>query len=196
MKTNIKATIQTVITVGFMATLLNLGGCSTIQVSQDFDPQASFSGLQTYQWLPADMQTKPKASEFEKSNPLIAKRIKAALVQELSLKGQSLVNGDADAYITYHISSMQKIRSTPVTTTIGFGSGGGGVFTGFGFQTGSDIQQYEEGQLVVDILNKKGQLLWRGTSSTPLEEHASPEETTELINKVMKKLMAQYPPKK
>lgn len=188
--------IRTLITLGFITMLLSLSGCSTIQVSQDYDQQASFSNLHSYQWLPADMQTKPKASDFQKNNPLIAKRIETALVHELSLKGQSIVPKDADAYITYHISSAQKIRSSPVTTSIGFGTGGRGIYTGFGFQTGSDIQQYEEGQLVIDILSLKGKLLWRGTSSTPLEEHSTPEETTKLINEVIKKLMAQYPPKK
>ncbi|MPQ76872.1 DUF4136 domain-containing protein [Hydrogenovibrio sp. JE_KL2] len=182
---------------GLFASLLLLSGCSMIQVSQDYDPKADFTQLHSYQWLPADMQTKPKATDFEKTNPLIAKRIETALVHELNLKGQSIVDKGADAYITYHISSVSKIRSSPVTTSIGFGSGlGGGVYTGFGFQTGSDVEQYQEGQLVVDILSLKGQLLWRGTSSTPLEDHSTPEETTKLVNEIVQKLMAQYPPKK
>lgn len=178
---------------GLLTSLLY--GCSSIQVSQDYAPGIQFSGLKNYQWLPADQETKPTATEFAKNNPLIAKRIKDAIRHELSLKGFSIVDQNADAFITYHISSIQKLRSSPVTTTIGFGTGfGGHSFGGFGFQTGSDIDQYEQGQLIIDVLSKQGKLLWRGKSTTPLEEHASPEETTKLINEVIQKLLAQYPP--
>ncbi|MDX1795568.1 MAG: DUF4136 domain-containing protein [Hydrogenovibrio sp.] len=170
-------------------------GCSSIQVSQDYAPGIQFSGLKTYQWLPADQQTKPTATEFTKNNPLIAKRIEDAIRYELSQKGLSIVDQKADAYITYHISSIQKLRSSPVTTTIGFGTGfGSHTYGGFGFQTGADIDQYEQGQLIIDVLSKQGKLLWRGKSTTPLEEHTTPEETTKLINEVIQKLLAQYPP--
>lgn len=177
--------------------LVTLAGCSTIQVSQDYDNSTDFSQIHSFQWLPAAKQSKPKAADFNKQNPLIAKRIENAITHEMNLKGQPIVNQGADAYITYHIASVQKIRSSPVTTSIGFGTGiSGGLYTGFGFQSGNNVEPYDEGQLVVDILSLKGQLLWRGTSTTPLEEHSTPEETTKLINKIVQKLLAQYPPKK
>lgn len=176
--------------------LLGLVGCSNIQVSQDYQENTNFSNYQTYYWLPADKQTKPKAVTFEKENPLLAQRIKNAIEQALQTKGYRLVDTPdaADAYITYHYSTSQKIRSDQVTTGIGFGTGWYGGFGGIGFQTAPDVEQYEEGQLLIDVLTKDDKLLWRGKSTAPLNEHPKPEETTKRVQEIVQKMMAQYPP--
>jgi len=177
------------------ATLFTLSACSTIEVSQDYDPKADFTKINSFEWLPAEKQTKPKASDFEKKNPLIAKRIEAAIESELKLKGKTFKDSQADAFVTYHISSLQKIHSSPVTTSVGVGRGWGAGYGSIGFQTSPDVRQYEEGQLLIDVLDKNGNLMWRGKATSPLEEHPTPEETTKHINEAVQKLMSQFPPK-
>jgi len=174
-----------------------LSACSSVEVSQDFSPQSDFSKYKSFEWLPADKQTKPKAADFEKKNELIAKRITDAITREMTAKGLSFQASGADAYITYHISSVQKIRSSQVTTSIGHGRGWGyGGYGSVGFQSSPEVRQYEEGQLIIDILDKDGKLVWRGKSSSPVQEHPTPEETSKLVNEHVQKLLAQYPPKK
>ncbi len=56
--------------------VFGLSGCSTVQVSDDYDTSTDFSQLKTYDWLPAGDQVKPTAEEFEKKNPLIANAFK------------------------------------------------------------------------------------------------------------------------
>lgn len=171
-----------------------LSACSGIQVSQDYDDKANFTNIKTLQWVPDDKQIDPKATEFAKKNPLIAKRIEKAITTEMQAKGHQFVTQNPDAFITYHVGTKSKIRSQPVTTSIGFGTFGGGSFGGIGIQTSPDVEQYEEGRLVIDILDKNQKLLWRGTSTTYIEDHLSSEETTELVNELVQKLLAQYPP--
>lgn len=179
-----------VLIFSFMALLLS--ACSSIQVSQDYDKSTDFSQLKHYQWLPTKQQTKPKASNFETQNPLIAKRIIQAVEANLNAKGTPFNADKVDAYVTYHVSTKTRVRSSPVTTSVGFGTYG--RYGSVGFQTAPDIQQYEEGKLVIDIIDLKGQLLWRGTSSSIIQEHPTPEESTAKINEVVTKMLAQYPP--
>ncbi len=176
---------------------LFLIGCSSVQVSQDYDATANFNHIKTFQWQAAGQQTKPKAADFEKKDPLIAERIRIAIKAQLALQGFSLVDNHADAFITYHISSVQKVRSNVGNVSIGFGTGfGSSSYGSIGFQSAPDIQQYQEGLLIIDIISKDGKLLWRGNSSTALEEHPTPADTTKLIQEVVQKLLMQYPPDK
>lgn len=182
------------ITLFSLLLILGLAGCSTIPVNQDYDSTTNFTGIKSMQWLPATQQTEPKASEFVKQQPLIAKRIQSAISQSLSAKGIKLVNQSADAYITYHVSVQSKLRSEPFTTTFGFGTFGrrGGIV----FQTAPELYEVDEGKLVIDILNLQEEVIWRGISTSLLTEQATPQQTTELVNRVVDKVLQQYPPTK
>ncbi|MEA3405862.1 MAG: DUF4136 domain-containing protein [Pseudomonadota bacterium] len=181
--------------VAILGLLLIFGvtGCSTIPVNQDYDSSANFSGIKSMQWLPTAQQTEPKASEFVKQQPLIAKRIQSAITLSLSAKGIELVDQSADAYITYHVSVQSKLRSEPFTTSFGFGTFGrrGGIV----FHSAPELYEYDEGKLVIDILNLQGEVIWRGISTSLLTEQSSPQQTTELVNQVVNKVLQQYPPK-
>lgn len=173
--------------------VVTLSSCSSIQVSQDYQPGADFSQFKSYQWLPANLQTKPTQATFEKQNPLIAERINSAIVNDFKQKGFRFVENGADAYVSYHIKVSTKIRSRPVTTTVGVGTYWN--YGSIGIQSSPEIQQYEEGTLIVDVLDKDNKLMWRGTSTTYVEQHSDPQDTTKLVNEVVAKLLEQYPPK-
>lgn len=175
-----------------MGTLHGLTGCSSIQVSQDYDKTADFKALQTVQWLEEADQVEPKAATFSSQNPLIAKRITQAIAKELSTKGMTFVDENPTGYVTYHIETITKPRSNQVTTTFGFGSHGS--FGGFGFQTHPDGDYYDEGKLVIDLFNDQKKMIWRGISTRYVEQHTAPEEMTKTIQEVVKKLLEQYPP--
>jgi len=175
--------------------VLGLVGCSSIPINQDYDTSANFNAIKKVQWLPVQQQTKPTAYEFEKQNPLIAKRIQNAIQSSLQSKGVALVNDQADAFVTYRFSVESKLRSEPFRTSIGFGFGSFGRHGGFLFNTAPELYEYDEGNLVIDILDMRGNLIWRGMSPSLLKEQSSPEETTKLVNAVVAKVLSQYPPK-
>lgn len=173
--------------------LFSLSGCSSIQVSQDYDATANFSVIKTIQWLSEADQIEPKATTFAAQNPLIAKRIARAISTELNQKGITFVDKNPTGYVTYHIETVSKPRANQVTTSFGFGSYG--RFGGFGFQTSPDNDYYDQGKLVIDLFNDQKKLIWRGISTRYVEEHTAPDELTKTIQEVVKKLLDQYPPK-
>ena len=172
-----------------------LTGCSSIPINQDYDASADFSAIKKVQWLPIQQQVKPTAHEFEKQNPLIAKRIRNAIQSSLSHKGMALVNDQADAFITYRVSVESKLRTDNVRTSIGFGFSHFSRHGGLIFNTTPDLYEYDEGKLVIDILDMRGNLIWRGMSPSLLQEQSTPAETTNLVNSVVAKVLSQYPPK-
>ncbi len=176
-----------------LGTLYGLTGCSSIQVSQDYDETAHFSDIKAVQWLEEADQVEPKAAMFAAKNPLIAKRIRQAITNELSRKAISFVDQNPNGYVTYHVETLSKPRPNQVTTSFGFGSHGS--FGGFGFQTHPDGDYYDEGKLVIDLFDDQKKLIWRGISTRYVEEHTAPEEMTQTIQEVVKKLLEQYPPK-
>ena len=175
---------------------LFLTGCSTIEVSHDYNQSVSFTKLKTFQWLPEKMQTKPKAANFELKNPFIAQRIKRAIEEQMLEKGLVVKDSNADAYITFQMIETKKTLKQPKTRIgLGLGSVFNYGFGSIGFDLSPERETFQQSLLSIDIQDKKKQLLWRGKSTSPVEKHPTPEETTELINEIIEKLLAQYPPK-
>jgi hypothetical protein len=176
--------------------LLWLGGCSTVEVSHDYERQANFSQIQSLMWLPAQAQTTPKAADFAKENPLIAKRIEQAIQDQLPAKGLTLVEADtdSDAYITYHASTEKTLSSSPFGTSIGMGTGTGSVFGGVLWRTGPDLETHNESVLKIDLLDRSHNLIWRGTGTTVLPDHPDATTLDERIREMVQKVLQQYPP--
>lgn len=173
---------------------LFLVGCSSVPTNQDYDTNFDFSSIKSLEWLPATKQTLPKAISFEQQNPLIAKRIQMAITEQFAQKGVAMrTAGLSDAYITYHYSTKRVLQQEPVSTSFGFGVFGS--HSGVMFRTNPDLYEVEEGRLVIDILNKNNQLLWRGISPSLLTEQATPQETTATVQQIVASILAQYPPK-
>lgn len=173
--------------------ILALTGCSNIPINQDYDPNTDFSQIKRLQWLAQNQQIAPKASDYQKQQPLMAKRIERAIQNALINQGVLLVTQEADAFITYHVTVENALYTEPVTTHFSLGSFGrhGGIM----FQTSPDIYQYKQGKLVIDILDLKGDLLWRGISPSLLTEQTTPEITSQKVNAVVEKILSQFPPK-
>ena len=170
-----------------------LTGCSTLKVSQDYDSTADFSSLKTFAWQDTNQ---PETEDIRVDSPLIDQRIRTAITTHLALKGLELSDVDLpDARVAYRYTILSKIRSSPVSTGVGLGYLGGRSISGIGIQTGTDIQQVDQGLLVVDILSgPTGKLLWRGTSTRTVTTHATPEKISQDIDTTIQTLLDQYPP--
>jgi uncharacterized protein DUF4136 len=80
---------------------------------------------------------------------------------------------------------------------MGFGYGRYGSFGTVGIRTGSEINEYDEGLLIIDFLKPGSDMvLWRGNSTRVVETHSTPEKTIEKINQTIGKMLAQFPPGK
>ncbi|MEE4112569.1 MAG: DUF4136 domain-containing protein [Desulfobacteraceae bacterium] len=176
----------------FAATLV-LGGCSGVQVNQDYDPATDFSSMGAYRW---ESETQAKTGDLRIDNPLRDTRIRAAVARQLADKGfvQS-TDGNATFLVRYQYTLRQKIESDGAGGGIGFGIGSYGRHGGVAIGTGSNIREYDEGVLTIDFVDAASQhLLWRGTGYQRFREYDDPQKASRDINTLVEKILAQFPP--
>ena len=170
-----------------------LAACGGAQVSQDYDPGMDFSRLRTFDWYPSQ---EPVSNDPATNSPLIAQRIRSAVVRNLTQKGyQKVEDRTPDFFVHYQLSVRQKLSSSGVSTSVGIGGGfGGGGFGGIGIG-GPSVREIEEGTLVLDVIEAgSGKLAWRGTGSKPLSKSPTPEKTTQEVDATVDQILAQFPP--
>src|SRR5262245_42555679 len=96
----------------FAAFALSLAGCSTFAVEEDYDKEANFDTLRTYEWLPANFGDEEDIKGVMARNQLIDKRIRRGVNNELAHKGFQEVTSNPDFYIMYHVGLNDKIQVT------------------------------------------------------------------------------------
>ncbi len=172
--------------------LLTLG-CSSLQVSQDYDIETDFSGLNTFVWKSANQE---KTGDIRVDNPLLDARIRAAVQRALTAKGfRKSPTGAADFTVSYVFQIHTKIRSDNVRTGVGFGFGGSGSFGSVGVSSGGNVREFDEGMLVIDLTDPGGsRLLWRGTAIRPISPRSDPAQITADVDETVNKILAQFPP--
>lgn len=177
-----------------LATLLVLGGCSGVQVNQDYDQATDFKSMQAFRW---ESETQEKTGDLRIDNPLRDTRIRAAVARQLSDKGFVLAaDGKATFLVRYQYTLRQKIESDGAAGGIGFGVGSYGRHGGVAIGTGNNIREYDEGTLTIDFVDTASQtLLWRGTGTQRFREYKDPEKTTSDINTLVEMILAQFPPR-
>ena len=164
--------------------------CSSVRVSQDYDPTKNIQGLKTYAWK---SETQEPTGDFRVDNPLLDARIRDAVDRNLAALGfKKISDGKPDFLVAYQYVIQRKIESDRVSTGVGFGFGTWGSRGGVGISTGSSVSEFDEGLMAIDFLDVgKGALLWRGSGSRRVNQHEDPARTTQKINEMVDKIMAQ-----
>lgn len=165
--------------------LFFLISCSSISVHQDYDPEYDFSKLKTYGFIPLSTESG--------IDQLSADKLDAAIKNELNSKGYTL-SDKSDFGIALMFSSKTKTNIQSYGYGYGYGYWGRPGMYGTG---GVDVTQYDEGTLVIDIIDMTEQkLVWRGIGSGAMEQSPTVEERTENINNAVNQILAQFPPTK
>ena len=172
--------------------LLSLG-CSGLEVSQDYDLAADFSGLKSFAWKSADQL---KTGDIRIDNLLLDARIRAAVERALIANGfRKATHGTPDFTVSYVFQIRRRIESERVRTRIGVGSVGGGGFGGVGVSTGGGASEIDQGMLVIDVSEPgSSDLLWRGTGIRRLPRQANPQQITAEVDQTVDNILAQFPP--
>ena len=173
------------------AALTLLTGCSSVNVSRDYDVSTDFSKLKTFAW---QHEEQPQTGNPRIDNDLIDERVRAAINAELKAKGFRLVDkAGADFHMAYFIDYKQRIGGSSVS----FGMGGGsyGRHGGVGYNTG--VSDYEEGHLTIDIINPSDEKnIWRGVGRRTAYDGNSPKKITKVVNSAVAGILKKFPPKK
>jgi hypothetical protein len=130
------------------------------------------------------------ARAAQQQNTLLDQRIRRAVDDQLKLKGLKQDASDPDLLIVYHTGLEDKVNVTDWGYTYG------SYYWGWGGRS-IDVYQYQEGTLIVDLINARTDMLaWRGWATKTLADNPSPEQVEHTINTVIERIFSSYPPQK
>lgn len=169
-------------------------GCSGIKVSQDYQPDMNFNNLKTYTWK---YITQKKTGDVRIDSSLMDNRFRKATENALLGKGLIAAEKTPDFHVAYTYTISKKNYSRPVNTGIGFGYGSYIRYGTIGIRMGTQVDEYDEGLLVIDFFKPDSDIvLWRGKSTHWVDTHSTPESKTDQINRIVEKILSQFPPRK
>ncbi len=198
--------------------VLTLSACASLQVRTDYDPQASFAQLRTYDW---SNQTADAGQDPAVNSPLVERRIRHAIDSTLGRMGyQRVTTGTPDFRVAYRIVAE---RQTTVDRGYGYGSYGYGSYyrggylghghfghgsfghgrfgrSRFGFGYGpyygsSRVREYTRARLVLDVVDARtDELIWRGWATKSLEDNPTPEAVRKYVKAAVEKILEKFPP--
>jgi hypothetical protein len=160
------------------------------EVRYIFDNNAGFANFRTYKWV--------AINDAAKVDDLLDKQIKDAVDAELTKKGLTKTDADADLYIGYLAGIGTEIQFSSYNTGWGYGPGwsrGGWYRGGGGMTKGPNFYGIYAGQLAVDMNDSKNHaLVWRGLASKAIDPEAKPDKQHEKLANAVAKLLKNYPP--
>lgn len=170
-------------TIAALAVGLVLTLAATFASAQDVKtnamPGVDFSKFHTYKWITIEGTSHP--------NQIVDQEIKQSIDSQLSAKGLTKTDGEADLYVGYQTA----VDHEKEWNAYGMGGrwGGGGMATA----TQSTISV---GALVVDMYQPSTkQLVWTGTASNTINPSSKQSKNEEHLNKAVAKLLKDFPPK-
>jgi Domain of unknown function (DUF4136) len=161
-----------------------LTGCSPqIGVYSDFDQDYDLSSYKTFDW-----GQKIKIEEDRNPlhyNELNDKRIKAAVLEQMTMRGYQLTSENPDLIFHYHIV----IDDQSVVATDPYGYYYGPYWT----HMQTNVFTYRQGTLILDLMERKSQdLVWRGWAVTDIGQ-IKPDEVSDIIKTTVARIFKKYP---
>jgi hypothetical protein len=174
---------------------LVISGCASgPDIYTNVNPQADFTTYQTYGYMEqmgTDTPDGPTA--------LLTQFLKAAVDREMAGRGYTLGGSDSELLINFYLETQEKIQSRQVSTgpAVGYGYYGyrGGYYGTWGGypQTSTEITQYTEGTLNIDVVdNGRDELVWEGVVVGRIREEAL-QNLEASVNAVVPTIMADFP---
>lgn len=176
--------------VAGVALAASFAACSGLSTNFDFDPQANFSGYQSWGWM--EMHPSSQLSGLQHS------RIQSAIESALTAKGMQLVSGQPNFWVGYQVIMDEQVSYNTVNSYYGsgwgyhgwYGPGYGGMGTSTTYET-----RVQVGTLIVDVFDAgTKELVWRGTGESKIQEIRDPQERQARLDEAVSKIMENFPP--
>ena len=167
----------------FLLCLVILTSCSSVKVVSDYDTKVDFTSYKTFAFYKKGID-KASVSDLDK------KRIMRAVEAELVAKGFSK-SANPDILVSIFTKSREQVNVSDNNVGIGWGWGYNPWFYG---RTNININQYTEGTLFIDFIDKNtNELIWQGIGSGAMKM-SNIEKKEERINEFVYKIISTYPP--
>lgn len=174
-----------------LSTVALATACSSgMQVSHDLNPAADFSAFTTFGWM-EEAEARPSSQQ------LVELRVKSAVESELVARGLRQ-SANPSLLVAWDAATEGKMSASTTGSSYGTGYygryrrgwGGGMAMT----QTTTTVNEWTEGTLIIDIIDaEREQLVYHGSAQAKLQEDATPEERTRLINEAVAKILETVP---
>lgn len=175
--------------------LFALAACSSrVKVQTDYNPNANFSGLHTFAWLPVPPA---RTGDPRADSAILAGRVRRSVIADLTSKGYREVapNASPDFYVAYQAAVDQKINVQSTPAYYGYGGWWGGMPVAMG--TSTTVHQYELGTLILDIVDReRDDLIWRGSGQAKLKKNdtRTSAERDQAMREAVAAILADFPP--
>jgi len=151
------------------------------KTSFDYDKTANFGAFKTYALKDGTTV----------GDPLIDRRIVAAIEAELAAKGLTAANATPDVTVVYHVAfdKQKDISAYSTGPTYRWGGGWG--------TTDVRVNEILVGTLVIDVADaSKNEIVWRGIGVKEVDVQAKADKRDKNITSAVKKILKDFPPKR
>ena len=188
-------TKQAVIAAAFALAVL-MGGCSSsspIKSQYDFNSAVDFSGIRSYAFLSDHPmivgQTQSAVS------PMLEPRIMDSIRIAMNRKGFNEVEDpeSADVAIGFTVGSREEIKVTSYPSSYHAGYARRGYYYGHGMGTQTQVRQYTEGQLAVDVFEVASHNPAFHGSATKRISDSDREKQQETLNAIAAEALSGFP---
>jgi len=168
--------------------LISLSGCAT-NTTVDYD-RAAATKFGSYKCFVIDSREIRTNYQDVVLSPIVDRRIERAIGRELQAKGFQQNCGKHDFRVTF--STLTKTKTEINDLGVGPTAFRRYPYMGYGGYSRIDVDQYEEGTFIIDIIdNDDKELVWRGAHTKRLGWSAPSEEEVRLI---VSSILAEFPP--
>ncbi|NTU67321.1 MAG: DUF4136 domain-containing protein [Chlorobiaceae bacterium] len=179
-----------------LLTLFSLAGCSTLSVSSDYDNTMDFAAYHAYRWQAPGQDASGK--DLLASNPIVGRRVKAAVDRELAARGYVLKQvGPVDFMVSAvaTVRQISRLEPDPVSWNVGYYRGRPVWYRSWWGDPWPTVAYYEEGALMLDITDaRKKELAWRGVVRGLVEDYGTPDRMQGRIDQAVQQLLSEFPP--
>ncbi len=167
--------------------LLALAACATKQIRTDFDPEASFAQLRTYDWMNRPMET---GGDPRVNSPFLERRIRDAVDGRLAGRGyEKVTSGNPDFRIAYHVVTEERVDVRTIDHFFGYRR----RF----FTSTVQVREFLEGTLILDVVDtRNNDLIWRGWATGALAHNPKPDMFHKYVNEAVADILDRFPPER
>ncbi len=197
-----KSAMRTIQTLAGSLTVLALAGCVSMRVQTDYDQDAAFGGLRTYELVDVTPGAGGDAGgDPVFDNPLVERRIRDYVDAGLASMGyEKPISGAPDFRVSYRMVAREAVQTYYGYGGLyggrgfghGFGHGRHGGFGGYGPYYSRDVVKCI---LVLDVVDSRSnELIWRGWARWIVSANPSPKQLGEDLNKAVLRILDEFPP--
>ena len=164
--------------------------CSTLRVSDDYDPAVDFAKYHTYAWLP-DQPTPTGRPRLD--SPLVQDRIHKAIDAALAAKGYRLSAESPDFLVRYDLTAERRVDVSTYDTP---------YYSRYGYRMAlpeTVVREYDEGSLIIDVADaQQKRVIWRGIGQARLRGESAPTDPAQVkerVDEVVNGVLEKFPPK-